>query len=261
MYHYKARVYSPTLGRFLQTDPIGYGDGMNMYAYVHNNPTNRRDPLGLTDPECGGNPCPVVTGCGQGRVMVRGVCVESNFDFVPPPTGGTPGLPRPPICRGVSRVGNNVTITTPVEFHDGNYPQRVPDVSTPLSSPGVANYYINIFNTGRFNGQFGAYTVDVNMSRGSGGIIAFVGDTVASGIMGGASDYISGVMWLHTPTAQPAYDALLADHELGHEFGNPHSQELPGYTPGQAPNLMDRFPYGSPLPSHIETLLDICGLN
>ena len=23
MYHYKARIYSPTLGRFLQTDPVG----------------------------------------------------------------------------------------------------------------------------------------------------------------------------------------------------------------------------------------------
>ena len=26
MYHYKARIYSPTLGRFLQVDPIGYDD-------------------------------------------------------------------------------------------------------------------------------------------------------------------------------------------------------------------------------------------
>ncbi|MFX8593506.1 RHS repeat-associated core domain-containing protein, partial [Acinetobacter baumannii] len=26
MYHYKARIYSPTLGRFLQTDPVGYED-------------------------------------------------------------------------------------------------------------------------------------------------------------------------------------------------------------------------------------------
>ncbi len=27
MYYYKARIYSPTLGRFLQTDPIGYRAG------------------------------------------------------------------------------------------------------------------------------------------------------------------------------------------------------------------------------------------
>ncbi len=47
LYHYKARAYDPQLGRFLQADPIGYGDGLNMYAYVGGDAVNSRDPSGL----------------------------------------------------------------------------------------------------------------------------------------------------------------------------------------------------------------------
>jgi len=47
IYYYKNRFYSPRLGRFLQTDPIGFGDGMNAYNYVGGDPINASDPSGL----------------------------------------------------------------------------------------------------------------------------------------------------------------------------------------------------------------------
>jgi RHS repeat-associated protein len=40
LWHYKARVYEPELGRFLQPDPIGVDGGINLYAYVGNDPVN-----------------------------------------------------------------------------------------------------------------------------------------------------------------------------------------------------------------------------
>ncbi|OHB56974.1 MAG: hypothetical protein A2173_09250 [Planctomycetes bacterium RBG_13_44_8b] len=46
-YYYRARYYKPSIGRFLQPDPIGYTAGLNMYTYCGNNPVNFVDPYGL----------------------------------------------------------------------------------------------------------------------------------------------------------------------------------------------------------------------
>jgi RHS repeat-associated protein len=44
--HYNLnRYYDPKLGRYLRTDP--FGQGLNLYAYVFNNPVSWIDPLGL----------------------------------------------------------------------------------------------------------------------------------------------------------------------------------------------------------------------
>ena len=46
LYYHGARYYACWLGRWTAADPIGIGDGMNVYMYVRGNPVKLQDPSG-----------------------------------------------------------------------------------------------------------------------------------------------------------------------------------------------------------------------
>jgi RHS repeat-associated protein len=51
LYYFRARWYSPILGRFISKDLIGISGGLNQYVFCSNNPANARDPMGLCETE------------------------------------------------------------------------------------------------------------------------------------------------------------------------------------------------------------------
>ena len=46
MWYYRARIYNPTLGRFMQTDPMGYKVGIICMPMSADDPMNLSDPSG-----------------------------------------------------------------------------------------------------------------------------------------------------------------------------------------------------------------------
>ena len=58
LYYYRARYYSPQIGRFLSEDPIRFGGGTDFFVYVHSNPARFKDSSGLlgidSSCDCGG---------------------------------------------------------------------------------------------------------------------------------------------------------------------------------------------------------------
>jgi RHS repeat-associated protein len=104
MYYYKARMYSPTLGRFMQTDPIGYKNGLNLYNYTGSDAINRIDPSGLTYmwyQYCPESNYPTTSDGDGGDIVVASASCQDVYIDIPNdpasahyPAGGM-GVPKP----------------------------------------------------------------------------------------------------------------------------------------------------------------------
>ncbi len=184
VYYYKARIYHPKYGRFLQPDPIGYGDGMNIYGYVKSDPVNFIDPSGLTKKPpivCTGTR--IQTGCGGGGGIAGGLSgftsagvggqVAGHFERVN--TGGV-GVA---VGSDIEITASSVWVSEGWSFGGINY---VRDVVVPALDHGWDRLRENVNSARCVIGKAGVVVDESGrQASGAGARVATVGAAVAVG--------------------------------------------------------------------------------
>src|SRR5690606_8521129 len=110
------RYYSPSMGRFINRDPIGEQGGLNLHAFVGNDPVNAVDVLGLMRQVCWWEEHEYTRSDGAFGVRAVKVCT-----YV---AGDSPDDYEPRGPRGGPRVPIDTSDTPPVTIPDA--PEIIP---------------------------------------------------------------------------------------------------------------------------------------
>ena len=139
IYFYRARYYSPQMGRWLQRDPGGYVHQMDLYTYVLGNPSVEVDPFGLQDATVKPTSAPTSDPI-WGRIAAW--IEDERLETRRHPGRQFPAMPPTPTRRdlmatchgGAGRESAQERIGSPKDVNVGWVLNRASDVSTGLEA-------------------------------------------------------------------------------------------------------------------------------